>query len=143
MIDSVPDLKTEFERMKLLQSQGLAIMVSSGLKISKARKHSMRPLFQFTSAGILDSNPTSAHVLGTDDLASLSEKASKEQKALTGVFRPAYANRTKFRTSYFRYNRTYRGSNLSKNQVQSSYQDDKKYSKGRSKPRQTTTPTSK
>ena len=105
----VPEISQSLSSHKALLSQGLALMVSAGIKISKARKDSLRPIFR-TSA-VLRENPTTSQVLGTEDLASLSERTSKEQKALSGVFRQAYSNRPRlkfgrggFRGGYKPYN---------------------------------------
>ena len=108
IIESVPEIAEEFSRLKHLLSQGLAVLMSAGLKISKARKHSLRPLLNYyASSSILDQQPTSAHVLGSADLASISDKATKERKALSGVFRQAANNRPRFRTTYNKYKTSY------------------------------------
>ena len=109
LTESIPEIREEMARLKHLLSQGLAVLMSAGLKISKARKQSLRPLFNYKSTSILDQAPTSAHVLGSDDLATISDKASKERKALSGVFRMAQHNRGRFRNGYkFRSFRGYR-----------------------------------
>ena len=56
----------------------------AGIKISRARKDGIRPIF--SKPAVLRQEPTSSHVLGTDDLASLSEKTKKEQAALRRKF---------------------------------------------------------
>ena len=91
----VPEISKSLSSHKCLLSQGLALMVSAGIKISKARKDSLRPIFR--SAAVLRENPTASQVLGTEDLASLSERTSKEQKALSGVFRQAYTSRPRLK----------------------------------------------
>ena len=91
----VPEISKSLSSHKGLLSQGLALMVSAGIKISKARKDSLRPIFR--SAAVLRENPTASQVLGTEDLASLSERTSKEQKALSGVFRQAYTSRPRLK----------------------------------------------
>ena len=110
-------------------TQGIALMVSAGIKISKARKEALRPLFSvpavlrhevslcsFETLYALFENfynfkkcftmlllifeyfqPTAANILGSGDLASLSEKATKEQGALRRIFRQAYQPRNKFK----------------------------------------------
>ena len=82
-------------------------MVIAGIKMSKARKDTLRPIFK-TSA-VLRGDPTASQVLGTDDLASLSEKTTKEQKALYSVFRPTYGARAKFKYPYSRGSKSFRG----------------------------------
>ena len=84
----VPEISKSLSSHKGLLSQGLALMVSAGIKMSKARKDSLRPIFR--SAAVLRENPTASQVLGTEDLASLSERTSKEQKALNSCFHPTY-----------------------------------------------------
>lgn len=91
----VPEISQTLSSHKALLSQGLALMVSAGIKISKARKDSLRPIFRFPA--VLRENPTASQVLGTEDLASLSERTSKEQKALSGVFRQAYSSRPRLK----------------------------------------------
>ena len=105
----VPEISQLLSSHKALLSQGLALMVSAGIKISKARKDSLRPIFR--SSAVLRENPTASQVLGTEDLASLSERTSKEQKALSGVFRQGYSSRPRlkfgrggFRGGYRPYN---------------------------------------
>lgn len=93
----LPEICPIMDSHKGLLSQGIALIVSAGLKISKARKDALRPIFKTTA--VLKGDPTASQVLGTDDLASLSDKASKEQKALYGVFRPTYGARSKFKSS--------------------------------------------
>ena len=112
LIETVPDCKAELIRLKTLLSQTLAIIISASLKVSSARKDALRPLLKFSSTGILGHNPTSEHVLGSADLASLSEQATKEYRALSGVFRNASENRPRYRPSVRGLNRyfNYRGS---------------------------------
>ena len=112
LIETVPDCKAELIRQKTLLSQTLAIIISASLKVSSARKDALRPLLKFSSTGILGHNPTSEHVLGSADLASLSEQATKEYRALSGVFRNASENRARYRPSVRGFNRflNYRGS---------------------------------
>ena len=64
----------------MMLSQVIALLTSAGIKISRARKDSIRPIFSVPA--VLRQEPTASHVLGTDDLASLSEKTNKEQQAL-------------------------------------------------------------
>ena len=97
LIETIPELRQDLTRLKHLLSQGLAVLMSAALKISKARKHAIRPLLNYYATSILDSQPTSAHVLGSDDLASISDKASKERKAMSGVFRTSAYNRARYR----------------------------------------------
>ena len=59
LLDTVPDLKDHLIRQKHLLSQCLAVLISASLKVSKARKHALRPLIKFTSTGILQEQPTS------------------------------------------------------------------------------------
>ena len=112
----LPEICPIMDSHKGLLSQGIALIVSAGLKISKARKDALRPIFK-TSA-VLRGYPTASQVLGTDDLASLSDKASKEQKALYGVFRPTYGTRSKYKgssSSYSRGNKYSRGYQFPRN----------------------------
>ena len=99
IIEIIPELRQELTRLKQLLSHGLAVLMSAGLKISKARKHALRPLLNYYSTSILDQQPTSSHVLGSDDLATMSDKASKERKAISGVFRTSANNRVRYRTN--------------------------------------------
>ena len=87
LVDSVPDIREDLARQKSLLSQGLSTIISAGLKVSSARKYALRPLLKTTSTGILSNRPTAEHVLGSADLASISEQAQKENHALSGVFR--------------------------------------------------------
>ena len=98
LVDSIPDVKPDLIRLKTLLSQTLAIMISASLKISSARKDALRPLLRFSSTGILSHQPTAEHVLGSPDLANLSEQAAKEHRALSGVFRHAAENRGRLRS---------------------------------------------
>ena len=108
LIETIPELRQDLTRLKHLLSQGLAVLMSAALKISKARMHAIRPLLNYYATAILDTQPTSAHVLGSGDLASISDKASKERKAMSGVFRTATYNRARYRpNSRFR---SFRGS---------------------------------
>ncbi|CAL4087428.1 unnamed protein product [Meganyctiphanes norvegica] len=107
IVESIPDLKDVLARLKLLLSQALAVVISASLKVSKARKHALRPLLKYSSSGILLQNPTSQHVLGSSDLAALSDKATKEHKAVSGCFRLASQNRPRFKTGYQPYNTGY------------------------------------
>ena len=91
----VPDITYVFEQHKWLLSQALALIVSSGLKISKARKESLRP--PFAVPGVLRQVPTASQVFGSDDLATLGEKTAKEQATLRKLFRPVYPRGTRFR----------------------------------------------
>ena len=139
--DSVPELRAELARLKLLLSQGLAIVMSAGLKVSRARKHALRPLLKYPSSGILEQPPTSEHVLGSSDLASLSEKASKEYKALSGVFRQNSQYRSRFRTN-LRYSRNYRGYGFKYNQYSQNQASASRFPRSRSRnrrPRASTT----
>ena len=96
-------------RQKLLLSQCLATMISASLRVSKARKNALRPIIKFSSSGILQHQPTAQHVLGSSDLASLADKANKENKALSGVFF-RQTNRGRFQAQYQPYNRSFRNS---------------------------------
>ena len=111
LIESVPEIKDRLATHKLQLSQTLAILISAALKVSKARKHALRPLLKYSSSNILQQQPTSQHVLGSDDLAALSDKANKEQKALYGVFRHAAQNRQRYRASFrpYSFNQRYQG----------------------------------
>ena len=91
----VPQLAPLLSSHKTLLSQSLALLVSAGIKISKARKDSLRPIFR-TSA-VLREAPTAAQVMGTEDLATLIERTTKEKKALNGVFRHAYSSRARLK----------------------------------------------
>ena len=91
----IPELADLMDSHKSILSQGMALSVSASLKISKARKDALRPIFKLPA--VLRNNPTASQVLGTDDLATLSEKTTKEQKALNSCFRPIYGARAKFR----------------------------------------------
>ena len=100
----VPDITYVFDQHKMLLSQSLALMVSACIKMSKARKESLRPLFSVQ--GVLRQDPTATQVFGSEDLATLGEKTTKEQATLRRIFRPAYSNRSKFKmgasSRYFR-----------------------------------------
>ena len=91
----IPEISEVLENHKSLLSQGMALVISASLKISKARKDALRPIFKLPA--VLRQDPTAAQVLGTDDLATLSEKTSKEQKALSSVFRPTWTSRTRLK----------------------------------------------
>ena len=86
-------------------SQAISIMASTSIKISRARKDALRPIF--TVPAVLRHDPTAANILGAEDLATLSEKACKEQSALRKVFRPSFQARGKRfgRSGYNRYSR--------------------------------------
>ena len=90
----VPDVKYVFEQHKMLLSQVLALMVSAGIKMSKARKESLRPLFAVP--GVLRQVPTTSAVFGEEDLAAIGERTAKEQATLRKIFRPMYP-KAKFR----------------------------------------------
>ena len=79
----------------VMLSQSLALMVSAGIKISKARKEALRPLFSVQ--GVLRQDPTASQVFGSEDLATLGEKTTKEQATLRRIFRPTYTNRARFK----------------------------------------------
>ena len=142
LIEVLPQMKEIFTRQKLLLSQCLAIIISASLRVSKARKHALRPIIKFSSSGILQHQPTAKHVLGSSDLASLAEKASKENKALMGGFRQAGRSRGRYRAQFQPYNRNY-SRNFQSNtytrryQNQNSYQGQGQYSRrySRGKPR--------
>ena len=105
----IPDLKDIFARQKLLLSQGLATMISASLRVSKARKQALRPIVKYSSSGILQHQPTSQHVLGSGDLASLADKANKENRALSGVFfRQGSRIKLRYKAQYQPYNRNFR-----------------------------------
>ena len=91
----IPEISDILEGHKSILSQGMALVISASLKISKARKDAIRPIFKLPA--VLRQDPTAAQVLGTDDLASLSEKTSKEQKALSSCFRPSWASRQRLK----------------------------------------------
>ena len=91
----VPDITYVFEQHKMLLSQSLALIVSSGLKISKARKESLRPLFSVP--GVLRQVPTATQVFGSEDLATLGEKTAKEQATFRKIFRPMFPRGSRFR----------------------------------------------
>ena len=93
----IPEISHILESHKMLLSQSLALVVSSGIKISKARKDALRPIFKSEAAAVLRHNPTAAQVLGSEDLAKLSEDASREKKAFSGVFRPTYFSRARYK----------------------------------------------
>ena len=134
IVETIPQLYKQLTRLKYLLSQGLAVVMSAGLKISKARQQSLRPLLNYYATSILDQNPTSAHVLGSNDLASLSDKATKERKAMSGVFRSSASNRVRFRTNrYKQFNRSYRQYNSRFNPQTQDYK--KGFNRARSKAR--------
>ena len=142
LIEVLPQMKEIFTRQKLLLSQCLAIIISASLRVSKARKHALRPIIKFSSSGILQHQPTSKHVLGSSDLASLAEKANKENKALTGIFRHGGRGRGRYRAQFQPYNRNYSRNFQSSNnnysrRYQNSYQGQGQYSRRytRTKPR--------
>ena len=91
----VPDITYVFDQHKMLLSQSLALMVSAGLKISRARKEALRPLFSVQ--GVLRQDPTASQVFGSEDLATLGEKTTKEQATLRRIFRPVYPSRSRFK----------------------------------------------
>ena len=93
--DIVPEISDILNAHKALLSQGIALIISASIKISKARKDNLRPIFKLQS--VLRQDPTSSQVLGTDDLAGLAEKSTKEQKALNSCFRPVWGSRTRFK----------------------------------------------
>ena len=93
--DIIPEIAEILNAHKALLSQGIALTVSASLKISKARKDNLRPIFKLHS--VLRQDPTSTQVLGTDDLAGLAEKSTKEQKALNSCFRPVWGSRAKYK----------------------------------------------
>ena len=76
----VPQVAPIFATHKMMLSQILALLASAGIKISRARKDCIRPIF--ATPAVLRQEPTASHVLGTDDLAGLSERTKKEQAAL-------------------------------------------------------------
>ena len=128
-------------RQKLLLSQCLATMISASLRVSKARKNALRPIIKYSSSGILHHQPTSQHVLGSPDLASLADKANKENRALSGVFfRQTSRGRGRFRSQYQPYNRSFRNSGFMYNRrfqgSQNSYNSNQNYRRfQRGKPR--------
>ena len=112
----------------MMLSQGLALLISAGIKISRAWKDALRPIFTVPAVlkvskilnlaifsllffvfyisnlwfitchfVLLQHDPTAANIMGTDNLASLSEKATKEQTSLRRVFRPNFTSRSKFK----------------------------------------------
>ena len=98
----VPDITYVFDQHKMLLSQSLALMVSASLKISKARKESIRPLFSVQ--GVLRQDPTATQVFGSEDLASLGEKTAKKQATFRKIFCPVYPSRSRFKMGgYGRY----------------------------------------
>ena len=151
LIESVPDLKEVLASQKLQLSQSLAVIISASLKVSKARKHALRPLLRFSSSNLLQQQPTSQHVLGSDDLAALSDRATKEHKAIYGFFRQASHNRSRYRPyqrfrgslrSNYRFQDQYSyGRNASSSNNTNNYS--RRYSKGQSKKGRSTPSTSK
>ena len=138
LIEILPQLKEIFTRQKLLLSQNLAILISASLRVSKARKHALRPIVKYSSSGILQHQPTAQHVLGSSDLASLADKANKENKALSGVFRYTGRNRGRYRAQYQYqpYNLNYRGYQYTRRQQpQRNYpnQNSRRFPRGKSK----------
>ena len=88
----------------MMLSQAISLMASTSIKISRARKDALRPIF--TVPAVLRHDPTAANILGTEDLATLGDKACKEQSALRKVFRPFQARGKRFgRSGYNRYSR--------------------------------------
>ena len=73
---------------KMMLSQAISLLASASIKISRARKDALRPIF--TVPAVLRQDPTASSLLGGEDLATLSEKATKEQAALWKVFRPSF-----------------------------------------------------
>ena len=76
----IPEVRHVFEQHKIYISQVLALLASAGIKVSRARKDNIRPIFAVPA--VLRQEPTASDVLGTNDLASLSDKTTKEQAAL-------------------------------------------------------------
>ena len=101
----VPDITYIFNQHKMLLSQSLALMVSASLKISKARKESIRPLFSVQ--GVLRQDPTASQVFGTEDLATLGERTAKEQATFRKIFRPVFSSRSRYKLGGN--SRSYRG----------------------------------
>ena len=93
----VPEIAPIFDTHRMMVSQAVALMASASLKISRARKDALRPIFSTTS--VLRHPPTAANILGDQDLASLSEKAKKENDALCRVFRTTHAQRGRYKFS--------------------------------------------
>ena len=87
----MPDLSLFSFQHKMMLSQCVSLMASVSLKVSRARKDSLRPIF--TVPSVLRPDPTADSLLGGEDLATLSEKASKEQAALRKVFRPSFQSK--------------------------------------------------
>ena len=88
----------------MMLSQAVLLMSSTSIKISRARKDALRPIF--TVPAVLRHDPTAANILGAEDLATLSEKATKEQSALKKVFRAGFQSRGKrFGSRYSRFSR--------------------------------------
>ena len=79
----VPEVAPVFDTHKMMLSQVLALLASAGIKISRARKDCIRPIF--ATPAVLRQDPTASHVLGTDDLAGLSDRTKKEQAALSST----------------------------------------------------------
>ena len=99
----IPEIAPVFDQHKLYISESIAIIASASIKISRARKDALRPLFNTPS--VLRHDPTASSLLGGEELATLSEKASKEQSALKKVFRPVWTPRTKFKFGRAGYNK--------------------------------------
>ena len=76
-------------------SIAIALVASAGLKLSRARKDSLRPIFN--TPAVLRQDPTGSDILGGEDLAALSEKTTKEQAALRRVFRNPFSQRGRFK----------------------------------------------
>ena len=76
----VPEVAPVFATHRMMLSQALTLLTSAAIKMSRARKDCIRPIF--SRPAVLRQEPTACNVLGTDDLAGLSEKTNKEQAAL-------------------------------------------------------------
>ena len=57
----------------MMLSQAISLMASTSIKISRARKDALRPIF--TVPAVLRHDPTAANILGTEDLATLGDKS--------------------------------------------------------------------
>ena len=64
-------------------------------ELSKARKDALRPIFSVPA--VLRHDPTSSSILGSQDLATICDKANKESLALKRVFRPIRDRRARFK----------------------------------------------
>ena len=64
-------------------------------ELSKARKDALRPIFSVPA--VLRHDPTSTSILGSQDLATICDKANKESLALKRVFRPITNRRARFK----------------------------------------------